>query len=161
MKKLAVYTGCFFLAAFVRPGISEAPCYRSVSEAAVQKGVLEGNGFRLESIRRDAVQGTSWATLRSCRFPERPALTVPLRGVPGTGLPEATRVIAAANKPVLFAGRRVRMIRQEAEVRLEVDGVAQANGALGDRVKVRLLTSGEERFADGIVLSADLLEMQP
>jgi flagella basal body P-ring formation protein FlgA len=63
---------------------------------------------------------------------------------------------------VLMAGAKVTLIEQDVAVRIETQGVAQGSGAVGDRVKVRLVTlsaEGGERFVDGIVRASDVVEM--
>jgi flagella basal body P-ring formation protein FlgA len=72
----------------------------------------------------------------------------------------ATRSEAAAM--VLLAGAKVTLIQRDEAVRIEMQGVAQGSGAVGDRVRVRLLAltaDGSERFVDGIVRGSDVVEV--
>jgi flagella basal body P-ring formation protein FlgA len=63
---------------------------------------------------------------------------------------------------VLVAGSRVTLIQKDELVRIEMQGVAQGSGSVGDRVKVRLLTlseDGGEQYAEGIIRGKDVVEM--
>lgn len=67
-------------------------CFRSPAEAVLMapgggsqtasfvadegRDVVQGDTFRLESVRRDVLLGRSWAVVRSCEHPERPALVI-------------------------------------------------------------------------------------
>ncbi len=138
---------------------SEPGCYRTAEAAAAQTGVRGVDGFRLEGRRRDVFSGAVWATVKSCAHPERPGVLIVAGG-------DAPRVRAAprAETPamVLMAGAKVTLIEQDDAVRIEMQGVAQGSGAVGDRVRVRLVSvggDGEERFVDGIVRGRDLVEV--
>jgi hypothetical protein len=157
---------------------SEPSCYRSSAEAAAQTGVRGVEGYRLETVRRDVFSGAVWATVKSCGHPERPG--VMLLASVGTGLGGGISVgmarrseIAADRVLVMLAGTRVRFVETDENARMEMSAVAQSSGAVGDRVRVRLLPvssdggsdgatswASSERFATGIVRSRDLVEME-
>lgn len=146
-------------AAFGSSWASEPGCYRTAEEAAAQAGVRGVDGFRLEGRRRDVFSGAVWATVRSCAHPERPGVLVIAGGeIGGAGV--ATRIDAASI--VLRTGAKVTLIEHDELVRIEMQGVAQGNGILGDRVRVRLMALSSdrgERFVEGIVRGADVVEM--
>jgi hypothetical protein len=73
----------------------------------------------------------------------------------------------------MLAGTKVRMVQTSDNIRVEMGGVAQSSGAIGDVVRVRLMIvsldggSGDqaswaptERFATGVVRSRDLVEVE-
>ena len=148
---------------------SEPPrtCFRSVAEAVAQTHLLEGVrtdglGFRVEDLQRDVLHGRDWAMVRSCEHPERPAVAVAVGRI--TPLPDAAP--AHSKAPLVLGGVEVRLVRLEANSRLEMRGVTQAAGALGDTVRVRVLRVGEDQSAEermvlAVVRGADLLEMEP
>jgi hypothetical protein len=155
---------------------SEPSCYRSSAEAAAQSGVRGVEGFRLEAVRRDSFSGTSWATVKSCAHPEWPGTLVMVSAWSagaGASVAHAQRSDPGVAKALAMqAGTRVRYVETSGNVRLEVSAVAQASGAIGDQVRVRLVPvsgegsadggsswSGSERFAIGIVRSRDVVEM--
>ncbi len=138
---------------------SEPGCYRTVEAAATQSGVRGVDGFRLEGRQRDVFSGAVWATVKSCTHPERPGVLV-MAGGDLVRVAGATRSEAAAM--VLLAGAKVTLIQRDEAVRIEMQGVAQGSGAVGDRVRVRLLAltaDGSERFVDGIVRGSDVVEV--
>jgi hypothetical protein len=150
-------------------GWAEGRCFRTVPQAAVQVGELAEGGFRLEFARLDAFGGRGWAYVRSCAHPEWPLVAVRAGAAASTaeGSPVARMAIAVARTnavvmPVVKIGRAVRVMRQDAMARLEVGGVVQNDGAVGDSVWVRLVSEengGQGRMVQAIVRSAELLEM--
>jgi hypothetical protein len=73
----------------------------------------------------------------------------------------------------MLAGSRVRLVQTSDKVQMEMSGVAQESGAVGDRVRVRLLPlssdgalgeqtswASSERFATGVVRSRNLVEVE-
>jgi hypothetical protein len=125
-------------------------------------------GFRLESTRRDVFSGTVWASVRSCQHPERPALLV-LASAAGAGERAGLQDAAPSSSLIMLAGTSVRVFESSENVRLEMPGVVQASGRLGDRVRVRLVPvtaggsgdgSATEQFATGIVRSRNVIELE-
>jgi hypothetical protein len=154
---------------------SEPVCYRSAQQAAEQAGPRGVAGFRLESLERDPFSGVSWALIRSCAHPERPAVMVmaaaeasPHLAAPAVRSTPVLRDVPAAKPTVLHAGERVRLVETSENTRIEMSGIAQASGAAGDRVRVRLLplTPGdrtaawpvEERFVIAVVRGGGVLD---
>ncbi len=137
-------------------------CFRTVREAATQAGVRDGEGFRLEGIRMDRVQGGQWARVLSCLHPERPAVLVKLLHELSVSTPGVAVAPAAGSvlPVVVTAGSLVRIVRLESMARLEMMGVAQGDGARGDKVRVRLGAAGEEHFAQAVVRDVGLVELE-
>ncbi|ADW69383.1 hypothetical protein [Granulicella tundricola] len=149
---------------------SELPrgCFRSVAEAVSQTvgaPLVASGGYRLADVRRDALRNKSWAMVESCGHPEQPAIAVE---VAGSVLKGESAAGVAVGPVVMRAGATVRLVRLEANVRLEMPAVAQMNGALGERVRVRVVRSvgdfggagSEEQVLVGVVRGSDVLEME-
>jgi hypothetical protein len=137
---------------------SEPACYLTADAAAAQSGVRGVDGFRLEGRQRDVFSGAVWATVRSCAHPERPGVLV--MGAGEVGRPGPGKVAEAGM--VLVAGTKVTLTQNEGVVHIEMQAVAQGSGAVGDRVRVRLLTvspEGGERFAEGVVRGGHAVEL--
>lgn len=147
---------------------AEVGCFRTVAQAAVQVGEQEGGGYRLEFVRRDAVGGRNWATVRSCVHPEWPPVVVPTAVAHGPAQAHLNddKTVVAMGRPIVtpmavMGGQRVTVVVLDAKVRMELAGVAQGSGRVGDQVWVRILTAdgeGEGRMAQAVVRSADVLE---
>ena len=125
-------------------------------------------GYRVASVRWDSLMGQRWAKLVSCAHPEQPALAMLMAPIKQDGPPSAaastTRPLTTAS-PVVHAGDLVRLWSQEGNLRIEVSGVAEASGALGTVVRVRLLNSGldgqyQQQTLQGVVRGARDVEMQ-
>ena len=142
-------------------------CYRSVTEAVAGQGTQDGDGYWVESLRLDVLLGRSWATVGRCGHPEWPAMVVAsgnARVAVGTpsGSPSAAVSVALAVR----AGAAVTVVRNEEAVRMEMAGVAQQSGGVGERIRVRVVRVSDEagapeEFVEAVVKSADVLEMEP
>lgn len=168
MRVLWWYLAGLMFAALAARG--QVVCFRSAGEAAAQGGVRDELGFRLEGVSRDVFGGRRWAEVRSCRYPERPSVLVALKdGRSGAearlGRDEAVTKVGhaegLARQIVMKAGARVTVVSADTMVRMEMSGVAVESAAAGERVRVRLASSGEagERIAVGVARSAELVEM--
>ena len=62
-------------------------------------------------------------------------------------------------KALVKTGAAVRVVRVDAMSRLEMAGVAQGDGGVGARVRVRLASDGEARFVSAVVRGEGLVEM--
>lgn len=150
-----------------------AACY-STPLMAIETGSLtspssisEGGGYRVERIQSDPVLRQTWAMVIRCAHPEWPAVAVLLRD---SILPLRVRVQESSkNIPqpvVIHVGEIVRVWRQETSLRIEVAGISEGNGGLGDLIRVRLMRrntddqSIEEQFS-GIVRGPSDVEMRP
>jgi len=148
---------------------AEVSCFRTPAQAAVQVGEQEGGGYRLEFVRLDAVGGKSWATVRSCVHPEWPSVVVAAKAGTASSEPAHVRddkTVANMGHPAVsvavVGGRRVTVVEVAANVRMEMSGVAQGSGRVGELVWVRILApggDGEGRMAQAVVRSADVLEI--
>ncbi len=125
----------------------------------------ESQGYRVASVRWDPVLRQNWATIVSCGHPEWPGISL------RTGKADHTAHVVSAQireerSPVVRAGDIVTLWRQEEMLRIEVTGVAEQSGSVGETIRVRLLRrpgsnqSVEEEFS-GIVRGRADVEMQP
>jgi hypothetical protein len=150
-----------------------AACY-STPLIAVASGsstspssILGSGGYRVERIQSDPVLRQTWAMVIRCDHPEWPAVALPLRdSILPLRLREQESEKSIPASVVIRAGEIVRLWRQEISCRIEVTGISEGNGSLGDLIKVRLLRrntddqSIEEQFS-GIVRGASDVEMKP
>jgi hypothetical protein len=150
-----------------------AACYTTplmaIAAASVtsSSSISEKRGYRVERIQSDPVLRQTWAMVSRCDHPEWPAVALPLRdSILRLRLREQERAKDVPGSVVIRAGEIVRLWRQEISLRIEVAGISEGNGELGDLIKVRLLRrntddqSTEEQFF-GIVRGPSEVEMKP
>ncbi|WP_263365857.1 flagella basal body P-ring formation protein FlgA [Edaphobacter bradus] len=117
------------------------------------------------AVRWDPILHQQWRTTTDCEHPERPAQS---RLIASSWTLARTNPTAnLASKPtaplVVRAGERVHLWGQEANVRMEITGIAEESGAIGSFVHVRLTqpTAGvSEQQLRGIVRGPSNVEMQ-
>jgi hypothetical protein len=143
-----------------------AAAIRSAGASTLPVSVVsEGKGYRVSGIRWDSMLQQSWATIVSCGHPEWPGVSLRVRETDHAshGLGIAVR---EDSSPLVRAGDIVELWRQEDLLRIEVGGVAEQSGRLGESIRVRLLRpngsgqSMEEQFR-GIVRGPADVEIQP
>lgn len=124
----------------------------------------EDKGYRVASVRWDPVLQQSWATVVNCGHPERPGIS--LRTKEAGQRPAALSAeVHEEQSPLVRAGDVVELWRQEDLLRIEVSGVAEQSGMMGQTIRVRLLRrqgsnqSVEEQF-NGVVRGRADVEMQ-
>jgi hypothetical protein len=123
-------------------------------------------GYRIASVRWDPLLRQRWAKFVNCAHPERPAIALLMSPLKQDGPPStpAARQTAAAF-PVVHAGDLVRLWSQEGNLRIEASGTAEASGASGSTIRVRLLYSGldgqyQQQTFQGVVRGPRDVEMQ-
>lgn len=145
-------------------GRGEGSCFRTPTQAGVQVGELEGGGYRLVFVRLDRFSGRSWAGVRSCVHPEWPALLV-AGGLPVLGYAPEGKAFKDGGRsaaPDIVGGKTVKVLQANPLVRIEMGGVAQASGYVGDRIWVRMLGPGNEgnaHFELAVIRSRELVEV--
>jgi hypothetical protein len=150
-----------------------AACYRTplmaiaAASATSYSSISEKLGYRVERIQSDPVLRQTWAMVIRCDHPEWPAVAIPLRdSILPLRLREQERAKDIPGSVVIRAGEIVRLWRQETSLRIEVAGISEGNGGLGDQIKVRLLRRNTddqsigEQFS-GIVRGPSDVEMKP
>jgi len=153
---------------------ARTPCY-STPSAAIES-VISGSspspasqrgGYRVTGIQSDSVLGRRWAVVANCDHAEWPVLAVQTSGSDlSTPSTNQMRVAKAPSIPVVHAGDTVRLWRNEDLLRIEVVGVSQESGGLGEAIRVRLLRKNTDNQAiqeqlSGIVRGPSDVEMQP
>jgi Chaperone for flagella basal body P-ring formation len=155
---------------------ARAVCYgtpRAAFDAAITSSsfspTLESSGYQVMRIQSDPVVGQRWAMIVSCGHPEWPAFAIPVNGaISIKTLQEEGRSLTQRVKtvPMVRAGDIVRLWRQESLLRIEVAGVSEESGSLGNTIRVRLLRrnaddqSIPEQFS-GVVRCPSNVEIQP
>jgi Chaperone for flagella basal body P-ring formation len=150
-----------------------AACYTTplmaIAAASVtsSSSISEKRGYRVEKIQSDPVLRQNWAMVGRCDHPEWPAVALLLRdSILPLRLREQERAKDIPESVVIRAGEIVRLWRQETSLRIEVAGISEGNGGLGELIKVRLLRrntddhSIDEQFS-GIVRGPSDVEMKP
>src|SRR5665213_2222820 len=149
-----------------------AVCARTPADAVRLAGTKTGpsampedKGYRVASVRWDPIMQQSWATIVSCDHPEWPGVS--LRTAESSDAQRGLNTQARVDRsPVIRAGDVVELWRQEDLLRIEVSGVAEQNGSIGETIRVRLLRragsnqSVEAQFSAVVRGRADV-EMQP
>src|ERR1700733_1630796 len=125
--------------------IALAACHNTPSMAVAAESLSSANmnsergGYRLKGIQSDPVLRQAWAMVIRCDHPEWPAVALPLNA---SILPSQLREQESAKyipaSVVIRAGEIVRLWSQEISSRIEVTGISEGNGRLGELIKVRL-----------------------
>jgi hypothetical protein len=128
---------------------ARAVCYSSphaafdaVVTSSSPPSLLESGGYRVMRIESDPVLGQKWVRIISCNHPEWPALALPANGTLSIKTSQGgdrSLVDSARLAPMVRAGDIVRLWRQDFFARIEVAGVSEEDGRLGNTIRVRLL----------------------
>ena len=122
------------IAAALSPG---SGCH-STPEEAIESSSMQPRGnlrsFRVSALRWDPLLQQQWAIVVSCTHPELPPLTL---RVPGGGNRRAASMNTAL--PVIRRGDAVRVWSQKPFVRIERNGIAEGDAALGEIVRIRII----------------------
>jgi hypothetical protein len=123
----------------------------------------------VRSIQSDPVLGHRWALIASCDHPEWPSSALQIaesRLAPlSVQIQQASRSSAQV-VTVVRAGDVVRLWKQEDLLRIEIAGISEESGGLGNTIRVRLLhrntddQSIQEHFL-GVIRGPSDVEMQP
>lgn len=117
-----------------------------ISQAAANEAMPETNeGYRITTVRWDPLLNQRWAMIASCGHPERPAIAMLLPGPKTQNTLISSQVSAQRMQspfPVVHAGDLVQLWSQEENLRIQAAGRAEENGAIGKKVRVRLIHSG-------------------
>ena len=153
-----------------------AACYKT-PRAAVDaletnysvSSTSENNGYRVTKIQSDTVLGQRWAMIANCGHPEWSPIALPANGIssPKTSQGEERALIESVKTPpVVRVGDLVRLWKQESLLRIEVAGISEESGGVGNTVRVRLLrgNTGDQSIPEqfsGIVRGPSNVEIQP
>jgi hypothetical protein len=146
-------------------GTPAAAVKSAVTISSLSSPQSESQGYRVASVRWDPVMRQSWATIVSCGHPDWPGISL-RTGEADDAVHTVSALVRDERSPVVRAGDIVELWRQEDLLRIEVTGVAEQSGSVGETIRVRLLRragsnqSVEEQFS-GIVRGRADVEMQP
>jgi Chaperone for flagella basal body P-ring formation len=113
--------------------------YASASLIAVQSDI---SAYRVSSIQSDPVIGKRWAMLISCEHSEWPVIALPIDNTGTFHWPQCPRRVSSPDappKPTVHIGETIRAWKHENLLRIEVAGVAEEDGGLGQKIRVRIL----------------------
>ncbi|HWB32387.1 MAG TPA: flagella basal body P-ring formation protein FlgA [Acidobacteriaceae bacterium] len=125
-------------------------------------------GYRVLAQHWDAVLNKAWETRQSCAHPSWPAYLVSINH-PSPALPASGPLIrpglsVTEQRPLLVrAGESVRLWSQDANVHIELTGIAEQSARLGERIQVRITNREESGLTTqeipGVVRGAGDVEM--
>ncbi|WP_348269322.1 flagella basal body P-ring formation protein FlgA [Edaphobacter paludis] len=147
------------------PAAAAKSAAKSTGAGSSHSSLPEGKGYRVTSVRWDPVMRQSWATIVSCAHPELPGISLRTDDT-NHATHEVSAMVREDRSPVVRAGDIVAMWRQEDLLRIEVAGVAEQSGSVGETIRVRLLRrpgsnqSIEEQLS-GVVRGRADVEIQP
>jgi hypothetical protein len=127
------------------------------------------SAYRVSSIQSDPVLGKRWAMMISCEHSEWPVIALP---VDNTGpfhwpqCPGRDSSTDAPPKPTVHIGETIRAWKNENLLRIEVAGVAEEDGELGRKIRVRILrpaysNASPPEHLSGTVRGPGNVEIQP
>lgn len=143
---------------------------RATPEEALKQSSTDHDGsiqgFRIANLRWDPFLQQQWAIVVSCAHPELPPLTLKVP-VQSSRYADVTRL----SLPAVRNGDFVRAWSQGSFARIEMNGVADGNAALGDRIRIRVMrplpsdggltATGSSETLFGIVRGPHNVEIEP
>jgi Chaperone for flagella basal body P-ring formation len=167
MKNLP-YSLFGYLGSFLWLGtmICSAQQDHSASQIAGDRDV---SAYRVSSIQSDPVLGKRWAMLISCEHSEWPAVALPIDNSAPFHWPQCPQWASShdtQSKPMVHIGEAIRAWKHENLLRIEVAGVAEEDGGLGQKVRVRiqrpaLSNASPPEHLSGTVRGPGNVEIQP
>lgn len=97
----------------------------------------ESGGYRVVAVRRDLVGQGTWAEVRACAHPEWPAYIVPA----------SAEAVPTQKRPLELAvrfGERVFVRQNTASARIQIVGIADRSGAIGDQIPISIASFGDQ-----------------
>jgi hypothetical protein len=130
------------------------------------RGAPSSGGYQVIKIQWDPVLGQRWAVVISCQHYDWPVLTLPLSDSKAVTMAVRPSIADARAIPAVKAGETVRLWRQEDFLRIQMAGIAEQNGDLGGKIRVRIMrTNGDDQSMlqqlSGIVRGPSDVEIQP
>ena len=154
-------------------GSAQTTCYSSPSVAIESLkvapsplSVLKDAGYRVIGIQSDPILGQRWAIVANCAHSEWPDLAIQTGILAEIAPLQTYQRPTVSSVPLVHVGDIVRLWKQEDLLQIEVAGVSEESGGLGETIRVRLLPRNPdgqwipERFS-GIVRGPSDVEMQP
>ncbi len=136
----------------------------------------ETHGYRVDTVRWDPLLRQSWAVIRSCDHLAWPSFTM-LADLPGphaaaSAMAAGTMAGTPADRSsamvlIVHVGDLVRLWKSDRYARIEMTGTSEENGAVGARVRVRLVAAqaidgrvSPTQFLAGVVRGPNDVEME-
>ncbi|QNI35435.1 flagella basal body P-ring formation protein FlgA [Edaphobacter albus] len=124
-----------------------------------------GENYRVIATRWDPVLNQRWAVISSCDHPEHPSISFAISKPDRETISSQFRATSLLPFPVVHAGDLVQLWGQDQNLHVEIAGRAEQNGAVGNRIRVRLLRSGfdtgREQTMLGVVRGPRNVELVP
>ena len=151
--------------------VAQAECYPTPQAAiagsqSTSSGVQnDAGGYHVVRTDTDSLLRRSWVTVASCDHPEWPAWILAASARPLIR-PARLPSDSASSLVVIHAGDPVRLWRQEAFLRIQVAGISEQTGIVGQTIRVRLAAardagSSQPEERSGIVQGRSDVEMRP
>src|SRR5579862_3033494 len=108
---------------------------------------LKNTGYEVVRIESDSLLRQKWAIIANCSHPEWPEVALPSTRKTSLDPLRVTFSHSSSGGETAFmirAGDIVRLWRRENLLRIEIPGVSEENGHLGDTVRVRLLNRNSD-----------------
>ncbi|ADV82639.1 hypothetical protein [Terriglobus saanensis] len=115
----------------------------SLDPVAESPEPISSTGFRAAGVHWDPLLQKLWFRVLDCKYPERPAVLVPV-SLHTDGVPLA--VTAAPQEPkvrtlAVHAGQTVDLLYEQGPAKIHLRGISEANGYIGDRIVLRPIAS--------------------
>lgn len=125
--------------------------------------------YHMLRIQQDPILGKRWVMMVDSDHPEWPAFALPLQSCDTVNAPHRTQQSYSSNIQttlVVHAGDIIRVWRQESSLHIEVAGISEENGRLGQRIRVRLSQMDPQSSASpeqitGFVRGPSNVELHP
>lgn len=146
--------------------ISSAQDHAYASQVAEHSDM---SAYGVSIIQSDPVLGKRWAMLISCEHSEWPIIALPIDNSGTFHWPQCPQRVSshdAPPKPTVHIGEAIRAWKHEELLRIEVAGVAEEDGGLGQKIRVRILRSAygntlPPEHLSGTVRGPGNVEIQP
>lgn len=120
-----------------------APTPLAASQASLQSGgdTQISSGYRATAAIVDKTTARIWIRVIACGHPERPAILVPLYLPIALEKPSAVTPPHSSSQPlVVHAGQALRLHSVSDKSRIEISGIAEQQGAIGQAIRVHLVS---------------------
>jgi hypothetical protein len=158
-----------YLASFLCVGTLTSSAQRDHASAPLIAVQSDLSAYRVSSIQSDPVLGKRWAMLISCEHSEWPVIALPIDNSGTFHWPQCPQRLPSPDappKPTVHIGEAIRAWKHENLLRIEVAGVAEEDGGLGQKIRVRILrpaysNSSPPEHLSGTVRGFGNVEIQP
>lgn len=158
-----------YLGLFLCVGTMTSSAQQDHASASLSAAQSDLSAYRVSSIQSDPVLGKRWAMLISCEHSEWPVIALPVDNTGTFQWPQCPGRVSSPDaplKPTVHIGETIRAWKNENLLRIEVAGVAEEDGALGQKIRVRILrpaysNASPPEHLSGTVRGPGNVEIQP